>query len=152
MPTTVEIVPVVMGHFPDRVVAVLGDKQVAARIDGDADRIVQRGDRGATTVARVANGRAAGHRRDYAARQIHRAHAIVLRIGNQQVAVDVERQSGGSVELGRRGETAIAPIAASAGAGHGAEQARGMIYFTHNVATRIGNEQIAAGIDRNGLR
>jgi hypothetical protein len=83
----------------DAVVAVFGNEHVAVAVDRKTTRVVKLG-RARGTVLKTSSPRAR-KRRDVVGRRVEAAKAVVVAVGNEHVAVAVDREAARVAELGR---------------------------------------------------
>ena len=132
------------GDLADAMVVGVGDIDVAAAIDGDRGGITQQSRGGRRAVAGEARNAASGDGTDVAA--AHLADAIVVGVGNIDVAAGVHGHAGGRIEQRASGRAAIAAKALRTGAGNGADQAF-QIHFENHVVAGVGDEQISSRVE-----
>ena len=104
-------------HLADAIVVAFGDEEVAAGVHGHAVRVVEFGGGGRPAVAAVAEGAGAGDGGDVAGGLDHFANAVVVGVGDEDVAAAVHGGPEGEVQRGRGGGAAVAVVAGAAGAG-----------------------------------
>ena len=126
-------------HLADAGVTGVGDVQVAGGIHRDAVGIKQLG---AGRRTAIAEGCAASrHGRDHATRNL--ADAVIIRIGDVEVAGGIHGDASGIVQLGAGG-LAVTAIACRSVSRHGGH--RSVRDFADAVVIRIGDVQVAGGI------
>src|SRR5205085_1242186 len=78
------------------------------------------------------------------------ADGVVEDVGDEEVAAGINGHGVGESELGTSGGPAVTAEAKGAVAGEGADEARGR-HLADGVVDDIGNEKVAAGINRQPL-
>src|SRR5581483_11973860 len=136
-------------HFPDDVIAEIGDVQIAGGIDGEADGSVQLRVGGGAAVARVSDAAAAGDCRDGAAGDF--AHAGGQRVGDVDVAGAIDGETFRGIQLGAGGRAVIAAEARRAVAGEIGDGPVGGD-FADDVVIGVGDVEVACRIHGDGLR
>ena len=152
-------------HGTDRAVAGIGDQDGVIGADSDVLRVRKAGDRrdaGVVHLAGDAVGRiipveapvaAAGKNIDDAVCG-HHADGIVARDGDIDLAGGIHRQPRRQMEVGLGGEPGVAPEARGvdlAVTGERGDDALG-VHFADAIVQRIGDVDIARGIERDSLR
>src|SRR5579884_2476689 len=147
----VAALPYERGELADAVVVGVADIDCPVRAYRRAVRPVEAGFRRGAAVA-VAALAAAGDRRDDAAAPVDQTDRVVLGIDNEDVAVAVERHLFRRVEYRGNGRTAVAGIAACAGAGNGGDGSAGRIDRAQPAPLPFENVDGAVGRDLDGAR
>src|ERR1700733_9901075 len=142
------------GDFADGVVEGVGDEQVAGAVDGDALGVVEAGGGGgaavageaAEAVAGLVGGVVAGDGGDDPGLGVDPADDVVGRVGDVEVALRVDGEAGGGVQLGERGQAAVSGVAGRAVAGDGHDlPLRGDL--DDPVVVGVGDEHVPGGVD-----
>jgi len=81
----------------------------------------------------------------------HLAEDRVLRVGNIQIAVEVDEDARRALQFSLVGGGAVAGVAPVAVAGHGRDQAAGRIDTADRIVVRIGDEEVAGRIHEDAL-
>ena len=139
-------------HLADAVVERIGDIEIARPVHryalGRAEPRRCRCRRAA--VAAEAGSPASREGGDIARRGIHLADAVVIRIGDIEVARPVHRHAVGAVELRRCRRGAVAAEAAERpGPRHRGDAARGSVHLADALVVRIGDVEVARPIHRH---
>src|ERR1039457_7236191 len=100
------------------------------------------------SAAAVARHTSAGKGRNGAVREL--ADPVVETVGDVEVAVGIERQPLGRVELKRGGGRSVAVVAGRTSAGHGGDDSIGPD-AAHHVAIGIGEKDVTGAIDGDAL-
>ena len=77
------------------------------------------------------------------------ADPIAAAVGDEQIAAGVQRDAGRAGDPGRGGLTAVAGKIRRAIAGEGGDRLRGMTDLADAIIGGVGDEQIAAGVQRD---
>ena len=137
------------GDLADAMVVGVGDIDVVAAVDGDRGGITQCRSGGGRAVAGEARITGSRDRADVAAAYF--TNAVVMRVGDVNVAVGVHGHAVGRVEHCAAGRRAIAAKALRAASSNCAHQAI-HIHFEDAVVVRIGDEQVARRIEGHSSR
>src|SRR5208282_4767428 len=105
----------------DDMVKGVGDVEVAAGVHRHAIGVVEFGGGGGAVVAAVARGAVARDGGDHPCAGVHLADAVVLGVGDEDVAAGVHRHAIGVVEFGGGGGAVVAAVACGAVAGDGGD-------------------------------
>src|ERR1019366_9345319 len=130
-------------NLADAMVVLVGDVQVAGGIHGDACGIVQLGAGGRAVVAAEACRPTTGHGRDHAVRNL--ADAMVVLVGDVQVAGGIHGDARGIVQLGAGGRAVVAAEACRPTSGHGRDHA--VRNLADAMVVLVGDVQVAGGIN-----
>src|SRR5215469_12209770 len=144
-------------EFSHSAVIRISDVDYPGRVDGDAERQVERGVWG-DPLARVPGQASARDRADHAA-EFDLADAVVARVGHEQVALLVQREGlSGTVERAGReieahfgGGLPVAGVALAAVAGDRGDHSL-EVDLTDSVVEAVGDVEVAFGVDRQSLR
>ena len=137
------------GDLAHAVIAEFGNVQIAGRIHRHAEGQVELRAACRAAVAAETRGAAAGDRRNGAARDL--AHAMVLRVGDIEIARGIDGQPLRTVELGAGRRAAVAGGTGGAGAGEGGDHALA-IHAPHHVVRSVRDIRIARGIHGDAER
>ena len=134
-------------HLADAVVGTIGDVQVARAVQRHVGGEVQLRRRGLAAVPAVAGRPVSRHRGDIP-RRVHLADAVVVSIGDVQVARAVQRHACGGVQLRRHGCAAVPVVAAHPVSRHRGDIPRG-VHLADAVVGPIGDVQVARAVQRH---
>ena len=134
-------------HLADAVVERIGDVQVARSVHRHASGLVQLRRRSRAAVPAAAVSPISRDRGDHS-RSVHLADAVVVPIGDVQVAQTVRRHAGGAVQLRRNGRAAVPAEAARPVARHRGDHPRS-VHLADAVVARIGDVQVARAVQRH---
>ena len=126
----------------------LGNVQISRGIHGDVARREQRGVEGCGSIGRRDLAAGAGNRGDDTVGS-DAPHAMVAKVGHEEVPGGIQSQAVGEIELGVQGAFAIAAESGDTGAGDGGDHSAG--HLAHAVVVGIGEVEIAEAIDGNAL-
>ena len=129
----------------------IGDEQVAQGVHPHTLKAGEAGARRGTAVAGEAQRGIAHHDGDDACGGVHPADAVVVRIGDVQVARGIYRHTARTRQAGAGGRAAVAGKAMCATARHGGDDAFGGLHAADAAVARIGDEQVARGVHRHTL-
>ena len=133
-------------HPADAVVRGVGDEEIARGVYGDAGRGLELGGSRQAAVATEAGPTGAGDGRDDPGVGRHPADAVVVGVGDEEVARGVHGDAGRGLELGGGRQAVVAEEAGSAGAGDRADvPARRDL--ADAVVVGVGNEKVTRGVD-----
>ena len=83
---------------------------------------------------------------------MHLPDAVVLGVGDVQIADRVDRDADGRVEVGRRARDPVAVVARRARPGDGIDDAARGRHLPHAVVARVGDVEIARSVHRHAPR
>ena len=129
-------------HLADAVVFNVRDVEVVVAIQRNPRGSVERRRCGRAAVAAVAVRPRAGEGGDDPGRGVHLADAVVVSVRDVEVAVAVQRNPRGSVELRRSGRAAVAAVRPRAGEG-GDDPGRG-VHLADAVVARVRDVEVSS--------
>ena len=130
----------------DAVVAGVGEVEVACGVEGESGGKVELSGGCESVVAGEARSTGSCNRGDDARGEVEFADAVIVGVGEVEVAGGVEGEALGGVECGGDGGAIVAREALCAGAGDSADLAEG-VDFADVVVGCLGDVEIAGGVE-----
>src|SRR5439155_134534 len=133
-------------HPADAVVRGVGDEEIARGVYGDAGRGLELGGSRQAAVATEAGPTGAGDGRDDPGVGRHPADAVVVGVGDEEVARGVHGDAGRGLELGGGGGAAVVDGVTPA-AGDGRDDPAPSRHLADAVVRRVRDEEVARSVD-----
>lgn len=131
-------------------VSTVDDQQLAAPVDGDTSREVERRVRRRTAIAPYSGDAVAGDRRDDPV-LVDPADPLVQGVGDVDGARRVDHHTVRLPDLGQAGKMFVAAVAGGAGSGDGDDHAE-RVDLAHAVVVGVGDIDVAGRVDGDGRR
>src|SRR5262249_23179373 len=139
-----------LDDLADAVVALVAEEDVAAGVHGDAERVIELGGGGRPAVPAEAASAVAGDGDDHAGRFHHLADAVVVGVGDVEVAVGVHGPPVWAAEVRRGGRDVVAVVGGVAGAGDGDNVAGRLHHLPNAAVVGVGDVDVAAAVHGGG--
>ena len=133
----------------DDVVGAVRDVDVACVVGRNGCRVVKLGRGGRLVVATVVPRSVAGDRLDLVGGGNDLADGVVEAVDDEQVSGRVQRDGGGVAQIRVSRQPAVAAVTPVPGPRDGVDILRGRIDIANDIVAGVGDEQIAAVINRD---
>ena len=136
-----------LDNFANSVVGGIGNEEIAGGINGHTPRVVKGRVHRGHAVTAVASTPIPGDRGDDTGRFHNLADAVVIGIGDEEIAIGIDADSHRIIKIAIRGGHAIAVKACASVTGNRDDGAGGLEHLTDAMVVPVSDEEIAIMID-----